>query len=58
MNEAVNMYASKYETLRESNNLLVSTLTTDTELNINSNSEERMGWALKKKENQPNSHYK
>ncbi|XP_076100754.1 uncharacterized protein LOC143069834 [Mytilus galloprovincialis] len=32
MDEAVNMYASKCETLRESNNLLVSTLTSDTEL--------------------------
>ncbi|XP_063412207.1 uncharacterized protein LOC134694977 [Mytilus trossulus] len=49
MDEAVNMYASKCETLRESNNLLVSTLTSDTELNINSNSEDRMGWAIKNK---------
>ncbi|CAC5380308.1 unnamed protein product [Mytilus coruscus] len=49
MDEAVNVYASKCETLRESNNLLVSTFTTDTELNINSDSKDRIGWAIKNK---------
>ncbi|CAC5425036.1 unnamed protein product [Mytilus coruscus] len=49
MDEAVNVYASNCETLRESNILLVSTFTTDTELNINSDSEDRIGWAIKNK---------